>query len=735
MGIFTMGFLQGAANQYLRASGEKAAQEREDQLRKEDRDREDRLIREQREWDKTLQGREVFFKEQLNEQQAMLTEAANERNLFAQENLQRESFRMQQEAQNARRENAIIETFGYVALQDSEELGIKRGQFIGRDVVGVERRLPDPTEIGIELQRRIQNNIPTMLDPSLFSIPGLDNMLKRLQGSSAGVGGMGPRWGSDPEFPNGSYIRLETNDKGEQEEKLVVVPGTKPGQGDKGAASLANINFIMDTMGPDMTTIMNDFKSGNVGPGSTYRVFTSMIQPHLANAYTEALRTGAKDANGNIVIKNPIDLFDISNRIKGQKEQKFFLEELLPQVLLGFTKSEILEMAGIPQDAMQDIVEFENLVVLPNPDKFSNIVTDQTADGKKGIKPEIKKKLVEIQEFSGLSLTRLSALINDAKDPLAALNQMIEKREIIRAGVVQSSSTISVTQTARDVVQDTVTKNKYNVEEGIAFVRATIEDNPAAKPARIVQSGTTGQITPVYDNRITKYGFDSKDARAMSDASRRAKLIADRMLELRSSGLGGVGLISLVTNLVGGARDIADALTKLATQYNMEPDVAAKFQERAELLKQAGSLKDQQIDMDTVIGGQKVFDLLGEQLAFAMAAAVQGGEGGRAISDRDVEAQRAVLGLRGILASNTGVEQNLRYISQEMKRAAVINDQYAKSIDEEDFQAVYIYDQSITRARTIDELTSGAPVLPSEDARVQDQEMILIDGVLTPVAR
>lgn len=734
MGIFTMGFLQGAANQYLRSSGEKAAQEREDQLRKEDQEREDRLIREQREWDKTLQGREVFFKEQLNEQQAMLTEAANERNLFAQENLQRESFRMQQEAQNARRENAIIETFGYVALQDNKEFGIKRGQFIGRDVVGVERRLPDPTEIGIELQRRIQNNIPTMLDPSLFSIPGLDNMLKRLQGSSAGVGGMGPRWGSDPEFPNGSYIRVETNEKGEQEEKLVVVPGTKPGQGDKGAASLANIGFVMDTMAPDMTTIMNDFKSGNVGPGSTYRAFTSMLQPHLGNVYIEALRTGAKDANNNIVLKNPLDPFDIAGRIKGQKEQDFFLKELLPN-LLGFSKSEILEMAGIPQDAMQDIVEFENLVVLPNPEKFSNIVTDQTADGKLAIKPEIKKKLVEIQEFSGLSLTRLSALVNDAKDPLAALNQMIEKREIIRAGVVQSSSTISVTQTTRDVVQDTVTKNKYDVEEGIAFVRATIEDNPAAKPARIVQSGTTGEITPVYDNRVTKYGFDSKKAREMAVASRRAKLIADRMLQLRSSGLGGVGLIALVTNLVGGARDIADSLTKLATQYNMTPSVAAKFQERAEALKQVGSLKDQQIDMDTVIGGQKVFDLLGEQLAFAMAAAVQGGEGGRAISDRDVENQRAVLGLRGALAANTGVEQNLRYISEQMERASVINDQYAKSIDEEDFQAVYIYDQSITRARTIDELTSGAPVLPSEDARVQDKEYIAIDGVLTEVAK
>ena len=734
MGIFTMGFLQGAANQYLRSSGEKAAQEREDQLRKEDQEREDRLIREQREWDKTLQGREVFFKEQLNEQQAMLTEAANERNLFAQEALQRESFRMQQEAQNARRENAIIETFGYVALQDNKEFGIKRGQFIGRDVVGVERRLPDPTEIGIELQRRIQNNIPTMLDPSLFSIPGLDNMLKRLQGSSAGVGGMGPRWGSDPEFPNGSYIRVETNEEGEQEEKLVVVPGTKPGQGDKGAASLANIGFVMDTMAPDMTTIMNDFKSGNVGPGSTYRAFTSMLQPHLGNVYIEALRTGAKDANNNIVLKNPLDPFDIAGRIKGQKEQDFFLKELLPN-LLGFSKSEILEMAGIPQDAMQDIVEFENLVVLPNPDKFSNIITDKTADGKKAIKPEIKKKLVEIQEFSGLSLTRLSALVNDAKDPLAALNQMIEKREIIRAGVVQSSSTISVTQTTRDVVQDTVTKNKYNVEEGIAFVRATIEDNPAAKPARIVQSGTTGQITPVYDNRVTKYGFDSKKAREMAVASRRAKLISDRMLQLRSSGLGGVGLIALVTNLVGGARDIADSLTKLATQYNMTPSVAAKFQERAEALKQVGSLKDQQIDMDTVIGGQKVFDLLGEQLAFAMAAAVQGGEGGRAISDRDVENQRAVLGLRGALAANTGVEQNLRYISEQMERASVINDQYAKSIDEEDFQAVYIYDQSITRARTIDELTSGAPVLPSEDARVQDKEYIAIDGVLTEVAK
>jgi hypothetical protein len=734
MGIFTMGFLQGAANQYLRSSGEKAAQEREDELRRQDQEREDRLIKEQREWEKTLQGREVFFNEQQAEKNAMLTEAANERNLFAQENLQRETFRMQQEAQNARRQNAIIETFGYVALEDNEELGIKKGSFIGRDVVDVERRMPDPTEISNELQRRLQQNIPTILDPSLFSIPGLDNMLKRLQSSSVSAGGMGPRWGSDPEFPNGSYIRLETNENGEQKENLVVVPGTKPGQGDKGAASLVNIGFIMDTMAPDMTTIMNEYKSGNVGPGSTYRALKSMLQPHLGNVYIEALRTGAKDANNNIVIKNPLDPFDIAGRIKGQKEQDFFLKTMLPE-LLGFSRSEILEMAGIPQDAMQDIVEFENLVVLPNPDKFTNIVTDKTPDGKTAIKPEIKKKLVEVQEFSGLSLTRLSALINDAKDPLAALNQMIEKREIIRAGVVQSSSTITVTQTTRDVVQDIVTKNKYDVEEGIAFVRATIEDNPAAKPARIVQSGTTGQLTPVYDNRVTKYGFDSKKAREMAEASRRAKLIADRMLQLRRSGLGGVGLISLVTNLVGGARDIADALTKLATQYNMEPDVAAKFQERAELLKQAGSLKDQQIDMDTVIGGQKVFDLLGEQLAFAMAAAVQGGEGGRAISDRDVEAQRAVLGLRGLLASNTGVEQNLGYISQEMKRASIINDQYAKSIDEEDFQAVYIYDQSITRARTIEELTSGVPVLPSEDAGVKDKKYIVIDGVLTEVAK
>ena len=167
----------------------------------------------------------------------------------------------------------------------------------------------------------------------------------------------------------------------------------------------------------------------------------------------------------------------------------------------------------------------------------------------------------------------------------------------------------------------------------------------------------------------------------------------------------------------------------------MTPEVAAKFQERAELLKQAGTLKDEQIDMATVIGSQKVFDLLGEQLAFAMAAAVQGGEGGRAISDRDVEAQRAVLGLRGLLASNTGVERNLTYISEEMERASVINDQYAKSIDEEDFQAVYIYDQSITRSRTVYELASGVPVLPTEDARVQDQEYILIDNVLTPVAK
>jgi len=96
-----------------------------------------------------------------------------------------------------------------------------------------------------------------------------------------------------------------------------------------------------------------------------------------------------------------------------------------------------------------------------------------------------------------------------------------------------------------------------------------------------------------------------------------------------------------------------------------------------------------------------------------------------------------VLGLTGLLASNTGVEQNLRYLREQMGISAAINEQYAKSIDEEDFLAVYVYDQSVERARTLDALLAGAPQKFDEvDPATDDPDQyVIINGRKVKKAR
>ena len=137
------------------------------------------------------------------------------------------------------------------------------------------------------------------------------------------------------------------------------------------------------------------------------------------------------------------------------------------------------------------------------------------------------------------------------------------------------------------------------------------------------------------------------------------------------------------------------------------------------------------LGIDGKIEGQALFNLLAEQLAFAMAAAFQKGEGGRAISDRDVEAQRAVLGLRSLLASEQGSRKNLMYLKQEFSRIAEINTAYAEAGDSLDFKAAYIVDHAGSQPRSIKELLAKGNITQVDKAFDLDAYLNETPGIVS----
>lgn len=727
MSIFTLGLLRGASEQYVRTKEAEAAAEARRKEIEDERAFQREQAEKQAENQRFLTGRQQYFQERLAEKQQQFQIAQNEQSYFQQIQLAKETQKIEQQALDTRKESAIVDTFGYIATS-----GPKKGQFVGPEYGG-EKRLPDATELGPELQRRVQKGIPTILPNVLGTIPGFDNIITSVRNSSVTMDPISTGlYGADEDFNNGFLTKYEETPEG-RVATTITIPGVDPSKGDLKGRARASSQLILKTLTDNdmIGQIMDEYARGERGNFNT--VYTA-FQVNAGNSLVESMKISGNDANGNIVIQNPVDFTGILTSVKGKEAQRFVAEKIIAPAF-AMSADGIRTAMGIPKEIGLSYDETNQRIIIPNPESYewATEYNDETQSYQ--IRKDVFKQVQEISKYNGLPNHTVLGLVKDHRNPLKALTDIAETRTQLENNVYMSGGVMQVTEDAKELVRTKTLENNFDsVEDEILYVRTLVKENPNARPTALAISGT-GDVTPKYGNRQTKYAINNEDARQMATSARRAEVIADRMLQLRGKNLGGVGLTATITRLAGGGKDIAEALSLLATQYNLDPDTAARFAKNSEALKELGNMDS--FTFDTVVQGQKVFDLLGEQLAFAMAAANQGGEGGRAISDRDVEAQRAVMGLTGLLASNTGVEQNLRYLKEQMAVSAAINEQYAKSTDEEDFLAVYIYDQSVERARTLDALLAGAPQKFDEvDPATDDPDQyVIINGRKVKKAR
>lgn len=700
MGFLTLGLLRGASQQYVRSKEAEAAQEAQIAAEERAQERQKEIIRIQDENSKFAAGRQQFFNEQMEQNRQMFQTALEEERNEAQRRLLEDRMALEQAAKTEAKEQAIIQTFGYIA-----EDGDKKGEFVGPDYAG-KKRLPDATEMPLELKRRVQEGIPTILPPVLGTIPGFDNLIKANNSVSMGLSSIAEgTYGADSDYTSGVFTTPVTRADGSTGERLIRIPAVNESKGDAKKRAMANSTLIMTTIEKNADLIPQMIQEYKLGDYGNYNTLVNALKVNGGNALREAIKL-AQTEGKDMVIQNPIDFYGLLTHVKGKQNQEWFAQTVLAPVL-GYSVDTMKVLMGDPSEIDYTYDQVNNRIVRPNEDDWKWATEYDPTQERFVMKQDIFKQVQEIAKYNGVPNHIILGLVKDHKNPLLALKDIAETRTKLEAGMYMSNGVLQITDETKNLVTQKLTENNFDtVDDEILYIRNLVKDNPAGRPSSVAISAQ-GDIAPKFNNRKNTYQIDGKQAAKMEQAARRAQIIADRMLLLRSKGLGGAGLMASIRRTVGGAMTIVDALTELANTYKMEPDVAARFAENAKLLQEAGSLD--KIDMTVEIKGQKVFDLLGEQLAFAMAAAVQGGEGGRAISDTDVQNQRLVLGLRGLLSSDVGVDENLKYISEEMSRAALINGQYAKAIDDEDFKAVYIYDQSNPRSRTINALLSGAP--------------------------
>jgi len=718
MGLLTGGFIRGMADQYVASKAEEREEQRQidAEARAEERARKQADRAEQ--FQTMMFGRQRYFAEVDMRLQQEFQTAQAEQNYYQQSRLQQEAVTLDLRKRQEIREQAMVNAVGYVSvgrgdaafqavidnggsLEEAEAARKANADgFVGLDYDG-ETRLPSPSEFVLELQRRYQKGIPVVIDPSVMQIPGVEKILARY-GKSGTVSTTG-LLGSDPELTQGVLIKQVETPQGIQEVPIRIQMSGKDGVPDAKQRAVNNVALWMEGVAPMMSQIRKEFDNGETGPNTNYMTAYRAFSSQLNVALQEAYKVGSKDNNNNAIIMSPVDILALDKSFADEQDRQFFYENFL-RPAMALSAKELAQLTGAPEEAVT-FDEFTQTVIVVNPDIFTGFT--ERVNGKVVIKPELKKPMQDLVNFSGMTVPEVAMLTAGFKDKAKALKDLQQSRDFVLAYTKRGANGNLVVspEMKTELKKKLKEANVQDTGEGIRLARTYIKDVPLTRPTRVVYN-PNGTIKPVRAPFADAYKIDQKQAKVAAESARRTAILAQTMIDLKNKGIAGSGLVATIRRVTGGAADIATGLRTLAEQYGFGPERTRELLANADALQDVVNLKGD-VGMDQVVGGQKLFDLLAEQLAFAMASALQGGSTGRAISDRDVEAQRMVLGLRGLLAGDTGSQYSLEDIVNEFGRIATIQDGYANSATSEDFDAVYFYDQSVDRARTADDIFPG----------------------------
>ena len=554
-------------------------------------------------------------------------------------------------------------------------------------------RLPTTDEMVSAIMVNVRLGKPVII-PTSLNVLGLDEAyqaqleLQKNQKTQKTVSILGGTGGLDTENP---LALFNINDK--------TIPIYRMGEAGMGnVQERTNTNFVSYYRQLDNEGILDqayrEWIAGDRAKGSTFDKVKGIFNTLSKKYMKEAVLVSKNTSTGDVVITDPFKLINLDRIADGNMRQWFATEVLAD--MFGISEAVAKQLTGTPARVPIERDELRRLLLTDKSTYEWALEPRAGDDGAPKIVDSIYESFVEMSKYSGVGLVPLfetyKVFGGDAQTVMA---QKQSNRSLFQKAVVTSptgavSFTANGKTTIRKLLDD---KGLVKPSEQFGFIRAHLQSTGQARiPSRIKISGD-GTSSLIYDdNRSTLYRVDETEARQQADAAREVVQITKQMLLLQEELKGGdVGVTRTVIKSVGALAELGKRLKQLTAK------LVGENEQTDSLIRASGErlskLFDFSDNLESTIQTQALFDILGEQLAFAMAAVFQKGEGGRAISDKDVEAQRNNLGLRGALATRTGVRQNLTYLMNEFGRIAEIKEKFATATGPLDFKAAYILDQ------------------------------------------
>lgn len=611
-------------------------------------------------------------------------------------------------------EEAIAATFGYFTPEGKPVTGDYEG----------EKRLPTYQERQQLVQDRLNKNIP-LFSPSGYNWSGVGESIKaRNKGGAAG-----------------RYLTFDMpNGVGAQ---MVPIPTADPEDYTEGELIRQNIPLVMETIsqGDRLKQIMVEHQNGD--PHGNFKALYNTLVPNGGQVLLDNYKTAESKETGETTYSDPLVLFNIEQNIPDPTTRKWFVDNIVTKAV-GFADDILYELAGVDSRIPYTRQELRENVLLRDKEKYERFLKPDQ-DGKPRIRDDIYNEANRITKNSGVRIQNVMGFVSKSADPLKALKDLQKDSKYFNDVLVDTSKpTIDINIEAEDELQKMY--EKYGVEtmqDKKQLIRMMLNRDPHGRANRAITVDAAGNRSLVYTGRQKKYQIDPKQARVEAGAAKDSMEIIDNMLSLAAGPQGArPGLTGSVINFSAGIQTIASGLTEIIGNVKMSDEKRAEYLNNINEFKKfdfLGVSENQQ-------ARQRLFGLLGEQLAFALAAVAQGGASGRAISDRDVEAWRSKLGLKGVLMSEVGVRKNLEYLREEMKKSLSINSDYARAQRKNDFLATYILDTTERKNKTIDQLVFNSeydytdqanPVAKTDRAAAQNKAprmMVNPDGSARKVA-
>lgn len=646
MGLFTMGFLKGAADRYVKVKEQesKAAAEQE------------KYEREQK------AALEQYNREQADKHTFQLMKADDE--LHKQE----EKIRLEDELKTGRREQDIINTFGYVTDPET-------GQ----------QRIPTGQEMSQQLINAAQAGNPIIVPPSLGTVYGFK---EALEGAGGGAG-------TQPTAMTGEGTMFDMMISSPMiGGKPLPVFGVSMKSGGEQEFAKINMNRMHAAILPKLDEIYREAET--TGDFSVLEGLAADFGNFGGSAWRLANRTGGKESEGEIIFDNPASMYGANKFITNPRAKEWYIKNVYAP-LIGKSEKEARQYLGLrPHDSLTPVGRTENgdiiLKAKANTELDWLYSGETRDDGKPAFDPVIEPFIKDLRDKTNLKteddvVNMMSKFAENKEQAIKFASQLVKDSVTLPAQLLTPSGKLNLTPATFEIVQSRVEGIK-DPNAGIAYLYAIMpEDKLAGTPATISSSAISSPFDYRMKSRQANYnGMDGVKAETAAVTARQVRQTAEQLLEI-SNGPAQDKVRALVNNLKG----MAEATFALV-DFAMVPDsVADGLNERRDAINASLSKSADELMLDE----EGVKNLLQNVLTFKMIAYIQNGASGKDVAQKEIENFANGLGFKGF-ASKDVTKTTLSYIIGDFTRKEAIYSNMAAAQDDEAlFKAAYLYGQAV----------------------------------------